>query len=137
MTLFTPSLLLFSNTLGSEDTICVHILWYVEKLESLKKEEVAPPSTAPYLIFVCFAKSSALSMVGPIRSMVRKAAKLAVYEAVIIKEKNHHMLVTILVDIPLEGVEELKKDMEKVSNYFSCIWNIYYHISIVSWEKGL
>lgn len=69
----------------------------------LKNEQVAPPLTQPYLMVVCLARSSALSMVGPMRSIVRNAAKLAVYEAHMIKEKNHHMPAIILVDIPLKG----------------------------------
>ena len=45
---------------------------------TLKKEAVEPPLKAPYLILVCLAKSSALSMGESIRSTVRKAARLAV-----------------------------------------------------------
>lgn len=45
---------------------------------TLKKETVLPPFNAPYLILVCFAKSSALSIGESIRSTVRNAAKLAV-----------------------------------------------------------
>jgi hypothetical protein len=61
--------------------MAVHIRWYVEKFESWKNFIVLPPSTVPYLIFVCLAKSSALSIVASILSIVKKAAKLAVYEA--------------------------------------------------------
>lgn len=52
--------------------------WYVEKFESWKNFIVEPPFTAPYLILLCFAKSSALSIVASILSMVKKAAKFAV-----------------------------------------------------------
>jgi len=45
---------------------------------TLKKVIVAPSFTAPYSIFVCFAKSSAESMGDSILSTVRKAARLAV-----------------------------------------------------------
>lgn len=45
---------------------------------TLKKVMVAPSFTAPYSIFVCFAKSSAESMGDSILSTVRKAARLAV-----------------------------------------------------------
>lgn len=43
-----------------------------------KKSRVDPEPTDPYLIFVCFAKSSADEIGESIRSTVRKAAKLAV-----------------------------------------------------------
>jgi hypothetical protein len=39
---------------------------------------------------VCFAKASISSIGAIIRLLVRKAAKLAVYDAIIINEKNHH-----------------------------------------------
>lgn len=59
---------------------------------------VAPSSTAPYSIFVCLAKSSAESIGDSIRSTVRKAARLAVYEEMMISVKNHQMPPTILVE---------------------------------------
>lgn len=59
---------------------------------------VAPSWTAPYSILVCFAKSSAESMGDSMRSTVRKAAKLAVYEEMMISVKNHHIPPTILVE---------------------------------------
>lgn len=55
-----------------------------------------PPFKAPYLILVCFAKSSALSIGESIRSTVRNAAKLAVYDEIIISVKNHHIPATTL-----------------------------------------
>lgn len=57
-----------------------------------------PSLTAPYSILVCFARSSAESMGASIRSTVRKAAKLAVYEEMMIKVKNHQIPPTIRVD---------------------------------------
>lgn len=79
-----------------------HILWYVEKFESRKNEAVEPPPNAPYLIFVCLAKSSALSIGESIRSTVKNAAKLAVYDEIIMRVKNHHMPATIRVDTALK-----------------------------------
>lgn len=79
-----------------------HIRWYVEKFEFRKNDAVEPPLRTPYLIFVCFAKSSALSIGESIRSTVRKAAKLAVYDDIMINVKNHHIPATILVDKALE-----------------------------------
>ena len=50
----------------------------LHKLLTLKKAEVDPPCTDPYLIFCCLAKSSADSIGDSILSTVRKAARLAV-----------------------------------------------------------
>ena len=61
-----------------------HLQWSVQQmiisaaLLTLKKAAVEPPLSAPYLILVCLAKSSALSMGESILSTVRKAARLAV-----------------------------------------------------------
>ena len=60
-----------------------------------------PDPTEPYLILVCLAKSSAEEMGESIRSTVRKAAKLAVYEEIMIKVKNHHRPATIRVEVAL------------------------------------
>lgn len=59
---------------------------------------VEPSLTAPYSILVCLAKSSAESIGESILSTVRKAAKLAVYEEIMIRVKNHHIPPTILVE---------------------------------------
>ncbi|CAH1993014.1 unnamed protein product [Acanthoscelides obtectus] len=69
---------------------------------TLKKAAVDPPLYAPYLIFVCLARSSALSIGESIRSTVRKAARLAVYDEIMMSVKNHHIPATILVDTALE-----------------------------------
>ena len=69
---------------------------------TLKNAPVDPDSTQPYLILVCLAKSSADSIGDSIRSTVKKAAKLAVYEEIIIKVKNHHIPATIRVDMALK-----------------------------------
>lgn len=65
---------------------------------TLKKVIVEPSLTAPYSILVCFAKSSAESIGESILSTVRKAARLAVYEEIMISVKNHHIPPTILVE---------------------------------------
>jgi hypothetical protein len=57
---------------------------------TLKNCFVDPETNTPYLISVCNDRSSADSMGTNIRSIVRKAAKLAVYEDIIINTKNHH-----------------------------------------------
>ena len=66
-----------------------------------KKSSVDPDPTEPYLILVCLAKSSAEEIGESIRSTVRKAAKLAVYEEIMISVKNHHNPATIRVDVAL------------------------------------
>lgn len=75
-----------------------HFFQSEHKGPTLKKVMVAPSSTAPYSIFVCLAKSSAESMGDSMRSTVRKAARLAVYEEMMISVKNHQMPPTILVE---------------------------------------
>lgn len=70
---------------------------------TLKKATVDPPLRAPYLILVCLARSSALSIGESIRSTVRNAAKLAVYDDIMINVKNHHIPATILVDTALKN----------------------------------
>ena len=61
---------------------------------TLKNSLVEPPSSVPYWIEDCLTKSSADSMGETIRSTVKKAAKLAVYELIKISVKNHHTLAT-------------------------------------------
>lgn len=78
-----------------------HMSTVFEKL-TLKKAAVLPPFKAPYLILVCLARSSALSIGESILSTVRKAARFAVYEEIIIRVKNHHIPATIRVDIALQ-----------------------------------
>lgn len=71
------------------------------QLITLKKDAVDPPYRAPYFIFVCLAKSSALSIGESIRSTVKNAAKFAVYDDIIISVKNHHIPATIRVETAL------------------------------------
>ena len=58
---------------------------------------VDPPLRVPYEISFCLAKSSAFSIGVIILSTVRKAARFAVYEEMIMRVKNHQMAPTILV----------------------------------------
>ena len=62
-----------------------------------------PELRHPYLISVCFAKSSADSIGDIILSIVRKAAKFAVYEEMIIKTKNHH---TVPITLPENDLQK-------------------------------
>lgn len=71
-------------------------------LFTLKNAAVLPPLKAPYLILVCFAKSSALSIGESILSTVKNAAKLAVYDEIMINVKNHHIPATNLVETALD-----------------------------------
>ena len=59
---------------------------------------VDPALTVPYSMEFWSARSSALSIGVIILSTVKKAAKFAVYEDIMIKVKNHHMAPTSLVD---------------------------------------
>ena len=59
---------------------------------TLKNSLVDPESTIPYWISVCLARSSAESIGVSMRSMVRNAARLAVYDEMMMSVKNHHAL---------------------------------------------
>lgn len=69
---------------------------------TLKKSHVDPWYSVPYCTSVWEAKSSGEFIGATILSTVKKAAKLAVYEEIIIKVKNHQTLPTILPDIDLK-----------------------------------
>ena len=62
---------------------------------------MVPDSTTPYLISVCLARSSADSIGDCMRSTVRNAARLAVYDEMMMSVKNHQTLPTIRPDIDL------------------------------------
>jgi hypothetical protein len=66
------------------------------------------------------AKSSADSIGVNILSTVRKAARLAVYEEIMIRVKNHQTLPTILPDTDLNG----KKENTVKSRQRSTLWEI-------------
>lgn len=59
---------------------------------------VDPASSVPYEISLWSARSSTESIGAIIRSTVRKAARFAVYEEMMISVKNHQMPPTIRVD---------------------------------------
>ena len=63
-----------------------------------KKVIVDPASRVPYEISLWSAKSSTESMGAIIRSTVRKAARLAVYDEMMISVKNHQIPPTMRVD---------------------------------------
>ncbi len=69
---------------------------------------VEPPTRVPYLISLWSARSSADSMGVAIRSTVRKAAKLAVYDDRMIRMKNHQIPPTIRV----EAARGFKSELE-------------------------
>ena len=64
-----------------------------------KKPRVLPDRWVPYLITAWFARSCTDSIGAFILSNVRKAARLAVYDDMIMSVKNHHTHVTSLVEI--------------------------------------
>ena len=77
------------------------LTWFQNNDFTLKNALVDPDSKQPYFILVCLAKSSADSTGDSILSTVRKAAKLAVYELIMIKVKNHHIAAIIRVETDL------------------------------------
>lgn len=70
-----------------------------KKIITLKKSIDAPCINVPYCTSVCDAKSSGELIGATILSTVKKAAKLAVYDDIKIRVKNHHTEPTILPDI--------------------------------------
>lgn len=74
-----------------------------------KKFDVEPPSIEPYLILVCLAKSSTPLIGVSILSTVRKAARFAVYEDIMINVKNHHILASIRIDGALKTIFTSKR----------------------------
>lgn len=74
---------------------------------TLKNDSVLPPASTPYLILFCFAKSSTLSMLASILTIVKKAAMLAVYEEMTINAKNHQNPAVTRVGIPLLNIRKM------------------------------
>lgn len=66
---------------------------------TLKNVIVDPPSKVPYWISVWSAKSAALSIGVIIRSTVKNAAKFAVYDEIMIKQKKNQQPPTMRVDV--------------------------------------
>ncbi len=75
----------------------------------LKKEYVAPFSTVPNRISVCLIKSSAEFIGFTVFTTVRNAARLAVYELIKIRVKNHHALATRRADADLQFFQNYYK----------------------------
>ena len=70
----------------------------MKKYFTLKKVSVEPPDKQPYSIFVCLLKSSALLIGNSNLSTVKKAAKLAVYDANNISVKTDQAQFSNLVE---------------------------------------
>ena len=75
-------------------------------IPTLKNVIVEPPHIVPYLISVCFDRSSAFSMGDVILSTVRKAARFAVYDEIMMRVKNHHVPLMSRVDNALGATSE-------------------------------
>ena len=71
---------------------------------TLKNSSVDPPLCTPYWILVCAARSSADLMGEIMLWVVRKAAKLAVYDEITMRVKNHHTPPMIRPDIDLPDI---------------------------------
>ena len=63
-----------------------------------------PDVNVPYGILIWFERSSALVMGAVILFVVRKAAKFAVYDEMIISVKNHHTIATVRVEMDLGAI---------------------------------
>ena len=71
-------------------------------MRTLKKVFVDPDCKHPYLILDCLAKSSTELIGASILSIVRKAARLAVYDDIMISVKNHQKLATVRAEMALQ-----------------------------------
>ena len=71
---------------------------FADKRRTRKKSLVEPALRVPYWISRCLTRSSAPSIGVSIRSMVRNAARLAVYDEMMMRVKNHQALPTIRPD---------------------------------------
>lgn len=102
------------------------IYFSLQEIElTLKKSHVEPWYNVPYCTSVCDARSSAELMGATILSTVRKAAKLAVYDEMRIRVKNHQTLPTILPDIDLhvpKGSDEKKRTSFIIKFYSNSKW---------------
>ena len=58
------------------------------------------------MILVCFVKSSAELMGASIFAAVKKAAKLAVYDEIMMRVKNHHIPATMRVEMALKNIKD-------------------------------
>lgn len=104
------------------------------KVLTRKNAAVLPPAKAPYLILVCLARSSALSIGDSIRSTVKKAARFAVYEDIMIRVKNHHIPATIRVDTALKIIMSPVVIARAVKKYYKKYYCVFYepHMNMYS-----
>ena len=76
--------------------------YFLKKFRTLKKRNVAPRRFAPYFILPSKLARSSADLIGfTMVSTTRKAARLAVYDDTMMRQKNHHDAAIIRVDIPL------------------------------------
>lgn len=95
------------SAMGKKNQGCVIQACTCERKKKWKRKKltrknviVEPPSRVPYEMSCLFsARSAAFSMGVIIRSTVKKAAKLAVYDEIMINVKNHQTDPTIRVDV--------------------------------------
>jgi hypothetical protein len=80
---------------------------------------VEPPFRQPYLISLCFERPSTSSMGDFKRLVVRKAAKLAVYEEIMIRAKNHHTPVRMraLHDLGFKSIPERRLLFKRIKSH--------------------
>lgn len=73
-----------------------------------KNDAVEPDAKQPYFILSWVDRPSAFSIGYTIFSTVRKAAKLAVYDAIMINVKKYQIPAIVRVDIALELIRKKK-----------------------------
>lgn len=98
----------------------------------MKKSRVVPELSVPYSTWVCCDRSSAELMGVTMRSTVRKAARLAVYDEIRISVKNHHTAPTIrpetdlvpkLIDIQNDTITRCYDAMDDKGFKVEIVWN--------------
>ena len=90
-------------------------------MRTLKNVFVDPDCKHPYLILDCLAKSSTELIGASILSIVRKAARLAVYDDIMISVKNHQKLATVRAEMALqERYINVKVGRENYIHEFKC-----------------
>lgn len=113
---------MWSNSSPIATQIIIVLSSYTKKKLTLKNAAVDPSRLAPYLMTFWFAKSSTDLMGEDMLSMVRKAAKLAVYEETMMSVKNHQMPATMRVDTAVGAMSEpccIREPIVNQNEFFS------------------
>ena len=107
-----------------------------EAVRTLKKVIVEPPDNVPYLMTFCLARSSADSIGDRIRSTVRNAARFAVYEAMRMSVKNHHMPLTSRVDTARGATSDPAQHRHHIIFAMKIMWKQYCTHKMTGYQRS-